>query len=151
MNFTNIRLNESVALLDGIHALLQTASEKLTASIDLSKFDRVVFIIDTGTLGASATMDFQVKASNLTAGTYTAVPSTAITQLVKATDDNKYAVVDVDVTKIADLNLGYKWLKGSLLPGTASCTSSVVVLGLGTGYGPASAVNATTVAQVLTL
>jgi hypothetical protein len=142
---SNHRLNDIVAVLDGIHAASQTTSEKLTAAVDLSKFGRVVFLIDNGTLGVSGTLDFQVKASATSGGTYTAVPLTAIAQQLVATDNNKYLVVDVDVAKIADLNLGYAWIKGSLVPGTAAAISSVTVLGVATAYGPASTYNAATV------
>lgn len=134
---------------DGIHAASQSAAEKLTGAVDLSKWRQVLFLIDAGTLGTSGTLDFQVKASDATAGTYTAVPSTAITQLVKATDDNKYAVVSVKAESISALGLNYAFIKGSLLPGTAAATSAVIVLGEATRFEPASDSDASTVAQIV--
>lgn len=146
--------NETVVVAaDGIHSASQSASEKLTAAIDLSKFRQVMFIIDTGTLGASGTLDFQVKGATAAGvgGTYTAIPNTAITQFVKATDDNKYALVTVTAEKISALGLNYQYIKGSLLPGTAAANAAVVVLGELTRVEPAASSGDPKVAQVVSL
>lgn len=145
-------LSEALAVAaDGIHSASQSTSEKLTGAIDLSKFPQVLFIVDSGTLGASGTLDFQVKGAATSGGSYTAISGTAITQLVKATDDNKYALVLVTAEKINALGLGYKFIKGSLLPGTAAANSAVIALGALTRFEPASVSNATTVGQVVAL
>lgn len=136
---------------DGIHSASQSTAEKLTAAVDLAKFRQVMFIIDSGTLGASGTLDFQVKGSSASGGTYTAIPNTAITQLVKATDDNKYAIVMVTADQVQALGLGYTFVKGSLLPGTAAANAAVVVLGELARFEPTSSQNATTVAQTVAL
>ncbi|MHC5544515.1 hypothetical protein ACYOEI_40310, partial [Singulisphaera rosea] len=66
-------LSQSVAIAaDGIHSASQSASEKLTSAVDLAAFPQVMFIVDSGTLGASGTLDFQVKGSSTSGGTYTA-------------------------------------------------------------------------------
>ena len=145
-------LSEALAVAaDGIHSASQSTSEKLTAAIDLAKFRQVLFIVDSGTLGASGTLDFQVKGSTTSGGTYTAISGTAITQLVKATDDSKYALVLVTAEKINALGLGYRFIKGSLLPGTAAANSAVIAIGALTRFEPAVDSDATTVAQVLSL
>ena len=84
--YTQLFTEALAVAADGIHSASQSASEKLTGPVDLSKFRQVLFVIDSGTLGASGTLDFQVKGSNASGGTYTAISGTAITQLVKATD-----------------------------------------------------------------
>lgn len=134
---------------DGIHSASQSTSEKLTAAVDLSKWRQVLFVIDTGTLGTSGTLDFQVKASNLVGGTYTAIPSTAITQCVVATDNNKYVEVSVRTEAVNALGLNYAFLKGSLLPGTAASNSAVIVLGEATRFEPASDSDDATVKQIV--
>lgn len=134
---------------DGIHSASQSAAEKLTAAVDLSKWRQVLFVIDAGTLGASGTLDFQVKGATSAAGTYTAIPSTAVTQLVKATDDNKYVEVSVRTDAVNALGLSYTHIKGSLLPGTAASNSAVFVLGEATRFEPASDSDDATVKQIL--
>lgn len=151
MPYTELFSEGVVVAADGIHSASQSASEKLTGAVDLSKYRQVMFVIDSGTLGASGTLDFQIKGSNLVGGTYTAIPSTAITQLVKATDDNKYAIVCITSEKVSALGLNYAFIKGSLLPGTAAANSAVVVLGELTRFEPASDGDATQVAQIVAL
>lgn len=143
------RLTESLAVFDGIHSASQTASEKLTAAVDLSKVREVLFIIDSGTLGASGTLDFQVKGSLTAAGSYVAIPASAITQLVVASNNNNYSLVSVRTETIQALGLNYAFIKGSLVPGTAASNSSVVVLGAVGRYEPISLQNAATVVQKL--
>lgn len=145
-------LTESLAVAaDGIHSASQSTSEKLTGAVDLSIFPQVLFIVDSGTLGASGTLDFQVKGSATSGGSYTAIPNTAITQLVVASNNNQYALVLVTAEKINSLALGYNFVKGSLVPGTAAANSAVVVLGGLTRFKPASANQASTVEQTVTL
>jgi hypothetical protein len=134
---------------DGIHSASQSTSEKLTGAVDLSKWRQVMFIIDSGTLGASGTLDFQVKASTTSGGTYTAIPNTAITQLVVASNNNQYAIVSVKAESVSALGLSYAFIKGSLLPGTAAANSSVTVLGEAVRFEPVTDIDATTVAQIV--
>ncbi|SIN70743.1 hypothetical protein SAMN05444166_0290 [Singulisphaera sp. GP187] len=151
MSYTQLFTEAVAVAADGIHSASQSAAEKLTGAVDLAKFRQVLFIIDSGTLGASGTLDFQVKGSATAAGTYTAIPNTSITTLVKATDDNKYAVVGITAEKVSALGLNYGFIKGSLLPGTAAANSAVVVLGELTRFEPASDSDATQVAQIVSL
>ncbi|WP_406699242.1 hypothetical protein V5E97_10230 [Singulisphaera sp. Ch08] len=149
--YTELFTEALAVAADGIHSASQSTSEKLTGPIDLSKFRQVLFVIDSGTLGASGTLDFQVKGATTAAGSYAAISGSAITQLVKATDDNKYAVVMVTAEKVQALGLNYAFIKGSLLPGTAAANSAVVVLGELARFEPTSSNNATTVAQTVSL
>lgn len=121
---------------DGIHSASQSTSEKLTGAVDMQKFNRVVFLIDSGTLGTSGTLDFQLKGSTTSGGSYTAISNTAITQLVKASNDNNY--VYVEISQEQALLAGYRYIKGSLVPGTAASNSAVIVLGALARHEPAS-------------
>lgn len=123
---------------DGIHSASQSASEKLTSAADITKFRKVVFLIDSGTLGASGTLDFVVKWSATSGGTYAAVTGTAVTQMVVATDNNKYVQVEVAADKLATFAPTAKFVKGSLTPGTAASNSNVTVLGFLSGHEPTS-------------
>lgn len=134
---------------NGIHSASQAASEQLTAAVDLSKWRQVMFLIDSGTLGASGTLDFQVKGSTASGGTYTAIPNTAITQCVVATDNNKYVIVSVRTEAVNALGLNYAFIKGSLLPGTAASNSAVIVLGEAGRFEPMANSNDATVKQIV--
>jgi len=128
-----------------------TQTTTLTDAIDLSKYRRVLFIIQAGALGASATVDFSVKGCATSGGSYVALDATnaAITQLTKAgTDDNKIVLMEVRAEKVAALNLGYIYIKGELITGTAASLCSVVALGAVANYQPASAGNLAVVDEI---
>lgn len=146
-----IGASEDIAIVGTIDSASQSTSEKLTDAIDLSKFSRFLFVINAGVLGTSATLDFQIKGATSAGGSYTAITGTAITQLVKATDDGKQVVVEISRQAVENLGLGYTHIKGSLVPGTAASQAAVVALGVGPFYGPAADHDLADVAQILTL
>ncbi len=70
---------------------------------------------------------------------------------MKATDDNKYAGRHGHGGESPALGLGYAFIKGSLLPGTAAANAAVIVLGELTRFEPASDSDDPKVAQVVAL
>jgi hypothetical protein len=149
MPYTELFSQAVVVAADGIHSASQSTSEKLTAAVDMSKFRQVMFVVDSGTLGASGTLDFQLKGSTTSGGTYTAIPNSAIAQMVVASNNNQYANVCITAEKLSALGLNYAFIKGSLLPGTAASNSSVVVLGELGRTEPGTDYDATQVAQIV--
>lgn len=116
------------------------ATGVLTAAIDMSKFGKLVAVIESGTLGASGTLDAKFVESDASGGTYTAISGRAITQLVKATDDNKVCLLEL---KASDIGSGKRYVKLNLVAGTANATSAAVVLGAPLGNADASENNVT--------
>lgn len=108
-------------------AITAGATGVLTAAIDMSKFSKLQAVIESGTLGTSGTLDAKFVESDTSGGTYTAITGRAITQLVKATDDNK--VVLLELTQ-AHIGSGKRYVKLNLVAGTANATSAAVVLGI---------------------
>lgn len=113
-------------------AITAGATGVLTGAIDMTKYSRVIAVLLSGTLGASGTLDFKAVASATSGGTYAAITGKAITQMVKATNDNDVAVIEVDAGDVAALSKQY--LKFNAVAGTANATSAVVVLGVPRGY-----------------
>lgn len=136
------RLNDNVAVAGVIQAAAITAGATgvLTAAIDMSKFGQLEAVILSGTLGSSGTLDAKFVESDASGGTYTAISGRAITQLVKATDDNKVVVLKLNAS---DLGSGKRYVKLNLVAGTANATSSAVVLGTPKGEYDATDVNVT--------
>jgi hypothetical protein len=60
-------------------------------------------------------------------------------------------VVAVTSEKVSALGLGYRYIKGSLVPGTAASQASVIALGACNRFEPARLSDATTVVQTLEL
>lgn len=131
----NRNINESLAVVGKINPSSQAAGELLTGAINTDKCRRVVFYVMLGTPGSSGTLDFQVKASSTSGGTYTAVPSsaTAITQLTAA----GVAIVEVKAESLAAASIG-PYIKGSMTVGTATSPTACIAFGGSCRYEPAS-------------
>jgi hypothetical protein len=125
---------------DGLHAVSEAAGTYSTSAVNLQKFRKVLFVIDTGSMGSSATIDFQVKAATTSGGSYSAVPGTSITQATQAgSNGNKWVFVEVSADHLQNAMGGsYQYLKGALTVGTAACVCNVLVLGALGGHEPAS-------------
>lgn len=115
----------------GIHTAAQTAATYLTSAVDMVKFRKVVFVIDLGVLGSSATVDFQITAATTSGGAYTAVAGTAITQVLQASSgSSKYAFVEISADFLESTQgYGYRYIKGSLIVGVATSQVAVIVFG----------------------
>ena len=141
------RFWDEMAVASTINPASLGTGEALTGAIDMSKYDKVVFVIQTGVLGASATIDFVVKGATTSGGVYTAIPGTAITAIPKASGDNVVAMVEVRGETVG--MAGYSFIKGSLTVGTAASIAGVVAYGFLCNYGPASKINPATVVQTV--
>ncbi len=131
------RVHEAVAIVGSIDPDAHTAATYLTDAIDCSDFDQLLFIVQAGTLGASATLDFKVTASATSGGSYTDITGAAITQLTKAgSDDSKMSLISLDVSHV--LSAGKRYVKGSMTIGTATSDAGVIVLGYRPHYAPAT-------------
>ena len=133
----------------GIRSQSVAASTVLTSAVNLQKFRKVLFLIDIGTLGASATIDFKVQAAKTSGGTYADVASTSITQV---TASNKTEIVEVSADHVQNtMGNGYQYLKGSLTVGTAASQASVTVLGVIGDHEPTSDNKDSSLDQVVVL
>lgn len=128
-------LYESLALVATIDPEAQGAATVESDAIDMSKYNRVLFIVAVGEMSATSTIDFTVKESDASDGTYAAIggasPTKAITQLAgnatpENADSDKQVLVEVAAE---DMGAGNRWLKGELVVGTAASDVAVVVLG----------------------
>lgn len=145
---TQGKMNDHFAVVGVIQPQVITAGATgvLTAAIDMKDFNAVMFVAQSGTLGTSGTLDVSAVASDTSGGTYTALTGKAVTQLVKATDDNKLVVVHVTEADVAAA--GKRFVKFKIVAGTANSTSGGVVLGFNNS-GKGADENLAAVAQVL--
>lgn len=147
--FPNAKISEQLALLDTIDPVSQTAATVTTGWVDASKFQRFLALIATGVLGASATVDAKFQQATDSSGTGAKdVTGKAITQIVKASGDNKQAMINLNANEL-DVNGGFCYVRLSLTVGTAT---SIIQAHLFGGFAkelPASATNHTDVVQVV--
>ncbi len=114
--------------------------------INMENLSEVMFIVQTGILVTTATVDFRIQESKtttgsglqtLTSGTYT------ITQLDTDSNDSE-VVVNVPETAMTDL---YKYLRGVLQITVAAADTSVIAIASRARYQPASVYNLASVVE----
>lgn len=133
LNFEGL-ISESVVPIAVIQpqAITAGATGVLTGAIDMANYEKVMAVLMSGTIGASGTLDFKAVASATSGGTYAAITGKAATQLVKATNDNDLAIIEVTQAEVAAL--GKRYVKFNAIAGTANATSAVLVLGVPRNY-----------------
>lgn len=103
----------------------RSATEHLSAAIDMGQYHSLMGIVLAGVLGTNATATGAFKASDASAGSYDDTVKSA-SALVKATDDDKQAVINLKAEELAD---GDRYVKGSLTIGTNTSDAAMLILG----------------------
>ncbi len=129
MSFATEKMGERLPIVGQISPASYSAGTQLTAAIDMANVRRVAFIVQTGVLGTSATVDFKITGSATSGGTYADVTGRSLTQIVKASGDNKLALLEVTAEQVGAQ--GWRYIKGSLTVGTAASIVGVIALGDG--------------------
>lgn len=141
-------ISESVVPIAVIQPQVVTAGATgvLTAAIDMQNYSKIMAVLMSGTLGASGTLDFEAQASGTSGGTYATVAGKAITQLVKASNDNDLAIVEVTQSDVAEVSKRY--VKFKITAGTANATCGAIILGVPRNYD-ADLVDSADIVQVV--
>lgn len=126
--------SEQWAVVGVVDPDANTAAEYLTSAIDMSKWSRIVAVVQTGTLGTSATVDLKLTDASTSGGSYSDITGKAITQLVKASNDDDQAIINL---RFDELNTDARFVKAAVTVGTATSDCSAIVMGL-PRYYPAS-------------
>src|SRR3990172_1066373 len=131
------KLSERLAVVSCIDPDAYAAGTVTGDAIDMSKFHRIVAIVQVGDLGASATVDYSLTGSTTSGGSYTTISGKSITQLTQAgTDDNKQAIIELTGAdaKVA----GIQFVKDKLVVGGTDSDAGAIVLADRARYAPAS-------------
>jgi hypothetical protein len=148
MQSVNSKISEQLALLGFIAPISQGAGAVSSAYVDMSVAKRLMAVIQTGVLGASATVDAKLQQATDSGGTGVKdVTGKSITQLVKASNDNNVAIINVNDDEL-DVANGFRWVRVTVTVGTAASLVSAALLG-GQSFEPASDSNPVTVVQVV--
>ena len=145
----NQKISESLAVLGTIDPVSQNPGAITTAWVDQSVFLNVLALIQTGVLGAGATVDAKLQQATDASGTGAKdITGKAIVQIVKATGDNKQAMISM---KEADLDTegGFRYIRLSITVGAAASLVGAALLGGVARFQPASNYNQTAVAQIV--
>lgn len=117
--------------------------------VDMALFDQVLAMVSAGVLGAAATLDGKLEQAQDGSGTGVKdITGKAITQLVKATDDGKQALINCRAEEL-DVNGGFSFLRLTLTVAAAISDGSGHVLGFGPRYAPASLNDLASVVEIV--
>lgn len=147
--YANAKTSEKLALLDNIAPISQSAGTVTSGWVSAANFERFLAVLQTGVLGASATVDAKLQQATDSSGTGAKdITGKAITQIVKATGDGKQVEINLRAEEL-DTNNSFNYFRLSVTVGTAASLIAAVIYGDIAKNQAASALNNATVVQIV--
>ena len=141
--------SERVAVLGVVDPDANAAGALVSDYGDASKFNSFMAIGFAGVMGASATIDMKLTQATSSAGAGAKdVSGKAITQLVKATDDDKQAIINLRADQL-DVAGGFSFVAITFTVGAATSDSGAVLLGLDPVHSTAADSDLASVAEII--
>ncbi|PXV60665.1 hypothetical protein SAMN04487785_102393 [Dyella jiangningensis] len=143
----NIKASEQTGVLGAINPSSQAVGTLTTGWISAANYQKFLAIVQTGVLGAAATVDCNIQQALDGAGTGAkAIAGAAIAQLSGAGGANVQAEINLDAQQL-DVEGGFGFINVSVIVGAAASQTSALLLGFAPRFAPVT--NAATVAQVV--
>ena len=147
--FPNAKGSELLAILATLDPSSQAAGTATTGWISLAMHNGLLAVIQTGVLGTGATVDAKVQQALDAVGTGAKdIAGKAISQITKATGDNKQALINLKPEDIDNAN-GFGYVRLSLTVGVAASIVAGKVVGMNPRYATADAFNQAAVVQII--
>lgn len=147
--FPNAKITEVMALLATIDPVSQAAGTVNTGWIDAGSAFGIVAALQTGVLGASATVDAKLQQAKDSSGTGAKdVSGKSINQIVKASGDNKQAIINCRGQEL-DVEGGFRYVRLSVTVGTAASLIAAQVWAASERYVEPAGANQAAVVQVV--
>ena len=147
--FINDLPSERIAVLATYDPGSIAASTVTTGWVDAGQVLQILAIINTGVMGASGTLDAKLQQATDNAGTGAKdITGKAITQVVKASGDNKQVLINLKGQEL-DVTNGFRYVRLSMTIGTAASIVGAYLLGCMPRFGPASALNQAATVQIV--
>ena len=147
--YPNSKASEMLAVLGTIDPATQAAGAVSTGWISVANHLGFLALVQTGVLGTSATVDAKLQQALDSSGTGAKdISGKAITQIVKATGDNKQVLVNVKPEELDTVN-GFGFVRLTVTVGVAASITSAQLLGVNPRYAPADVGNQAAVVQVI--
>lgn len=138
--FPNIKPSDRQTLAAVINPQSAGAGTVTSGWVSLENYDQIQALILTGTLGTSATVDAKLQQATDSSGTSAKdITGKAITQLVKASNDNDQAIINCRSDEL-DVANKFAFVQLSITVGTAASEVAGVVLGTDARFQPMTAV-----------
>ena len=147
--FTNSKASEMLSILATIDPASQSAGSATTGWASVANHHGLLAVVQTGVLGTLATVDAKLQqATDSTGAGAKDVAGRAITQIVKATGDNKQALINLKPEELDTLN-GFGFVRVALTVGVAASITGAQLLGVNPRFAPADSGNQAAVVQVI--
>lgn len=147
--FPNAKGSELFSVLATIDPASQAVGTVTTGWISAGNHHTLLALVQSGVLGTGATLDAKLQQATDASGTGAKdVTGKAITQIVKATGDNKQALIDLRPDDL-DITNGYAYVRLSLTVAVAASLTAAQLLGFNPRFAPWDASNQAAVAQVV--
>jgi hypothetical protein len=147
--YPNSKASEMLAVLATIDPATQAAGAVSTGWVSVANHLGFLALVQTGVLGTSATVDAKLQQALDSSGTSAKdISGKAITQIVKATGDNKQVLVNVKPEELDTVN-GFGFVRVTVTVGVAASITSAQLLGVNPRHAPADVGNQAAVVQVI--
>lgn len=147
--FPNAKGSEQLALLATLDPVSQGAGTVTTGWVNAGKFSALLALLGTGVMGASGTIDAKLQQATTSGGAGAKdITGKAITQVVKASGDNKQVMINLRSQEL-DVANGFGYVRLSVTVGTAASLISASIWGVNPRFADASADNQAAVVQVI--
>lgn len=147
--FPNAKGSELLSVLATIDPAAQAVGTVTTGWVSVANHHGFLSLVQTGVLGTSATVDAKLQQALDSSGTSAKdITGKAITQIVKATGDNKQVLINVKPEELDTVN-GFGFVRLLLTVGVAPSQTSAQMLGLNPRFAPADVSNQAAVVQVI--
>ena len=147
--FPNSKASEMLAILATIDPSSQGAGPISSGWVPVANHHGFLAVVQTGVLGTAATVDAKLQQATDTSGTGAKdIAGRAITQIVKATGDNKQVLINVKPEELDTVN-GFGFVRVTVTVGVAASITGAQLLGVNPRFAPADAANQAAVVQVI--
>ncbi len=121
-------INERLAVVAALDPDSYAPNTYYTDAIDMRYWERVMFVMNVGDMGSSATIDFSVVEGSTSSPT-TAISGKSATRLTQAsTDGDKQVIIEV---RAEEMDPDSRYLRGKVIIATEACDVSVVAVAEG--------------------
>lgn len=147
--YQSIKFSDRSGILSTIDPASVAASTVLSGWVSVAKWHNIVALLATGVLGASATVDAKLRQAQDSSGTGAKdITGKSITQLVKASHDNKQVVIECKADDLDTAN-NFTHVALSVTVGTAASLLAAILLGTSARYLPGSDFDDADVVQIV--
>ena len=147
--FPNAKGSELFSVLATIDPTSQAVGTVTTGWISAGNHHTLLALVQSGVLGTGATLDAKLQQATDASGTGAKdVAGKAITQIVKATGDNKQALINLRPDDL-DVTNGFVYVRLSLTVAVAASLTAAQLLGFNPRFASGDASNQAAVAQVV--